>query len=285
MVHDPLYLHHDMRAAQAEYYGPLPVRHIGVADLMTALRKGWADFWVKPSHLLFLGLFYPVAGLFLCRLVVGYDVLPMLFPVMAGFTLIGPFAAIGLYEISRRLERGEDPSWDDAIRVFGRPNLFPVVILGIVLMVLFLCWLGVAMTTYRGVFGFYHSVRSIPGFFMEVLTTPKGWTLMAATFSAGFVFALIALAIGFISFPMIIDRHCGVVVAVSTSVVALIRNPVTVLLWGLIVAALTVVGFVTLLIGFAIIMPVLGHATWHLYRLLVVEPQPSGPRMADAIGD
>jgi uncharacterized membrane protein len=269
MVHDPLYFRDDTDTLPAEHYGPLAVSDIGVADLGTALRKGWADFWAKPSHLLFLGLFYPIAGLFLCRLVVGYDVLPMLFPLMAGFTLVGPFAAIGLYEISRRLERGENPSWDDAIQVFRPPNLFPIAILGLTLFILFLCWLGVAMGTYRSLYGPYHVVRSLTGFYGEVISTAQGWTLITVTFAAGFLFALIALAIGFISFPLIIDRHCGVVVAVATSVRAMLHNPVTVLLWGLIVAALIALGFVTLMIGLAIIMPVLGHATWHLYRRLV----------------
>lgn len=269
MVHDPLYAHNKAQEAPEEHYGPLPVRHISSADLRIALSKGWSDFWIKPSHLLFLGLFYPLAGLFLCRLVVGYDVLPMLFPVMAGFTLVGPFAAVGLYEISRRIELGETPSWDAAIHAFRPPNLFPIAVLGVTLMILFLAWLGVAMSTYRSLFGPFHEVTSIPGFYNEVITTNAGWELIGVTFVAGFLFAVVALAIGFVSFPLIIDRHAGVIVAVSTSVSAMLHNPLTVLLWGLIVTALIAVGFATLLIGLAIIMPVLGHATWHLYRRIV----------------
>ena len=273
MVHDPLYLHHDMRAAQAEYYGPLPVRHIGVADLMTALRKGWADFWVKPSHLLFLGLFYPVAGLFLCRLVVGYDVLPMLFPVMAGFTLIGPFAAIGLYEISRRREQGLPVSWRDALAVRRSPALPSIIAVGVLLLAVFLAWLLVARGLYVELLG-PEPPASMAALLDRVFNTREGWTLFVVGNLIGLIFAILALCTSIVAFPLLLDRDVGAWAAVQTSWRAAMTNPVEIAAWGLIVAALLVLGSLPIFAGLAVVVPILGHATWHLYRRLVAAPPP-----------
>src|SRR5262245_499398 len=106
------------------------VRKIGPADLGHALRQGLADFSAMPTHVVFLGLIYPIAGLILGRLVFGYDVLPLLFPLMAGFALIGPFAALGLYELSRRREKNLDTSWKHAFDVFRSPSFGAIAALG-----------------------------------------------------------------------------------------------------------------------------------------------------------
>src|SRR6476469_10660722 len=120
------------------------VRSIGISDLHRALQLGWEDFKAVPSHAILLCLIYPVIGLVLARMVHGYSVLPLLFPLAAGFALLGPFAAIGLYELSRRREAGEQPSAWDAIDVVRAPAFGAMVELGVLLLVLFGVWIGVA---------------------------------------------------------------------------------------------------------------------------------------------
>jgi uncharacterized membrane protein len=246
------------------------VRAIGPADLKDALAKGIADFSAMPSHAIFLCVIYPLGGLVLARLAFGYDVLPMLFPLIAGFALIGPFAAIGLYELSRRREQGLDVSWRRAIEVYRSPSFGAILVLGILLMAIFLIWLAVAQAIYVMNFG-YAPAASIPDFVHQVFTTPAGWALIIVGNGIGFLFAVLVLTISVVSFPLLLDRDVGVAPAVLTSIEAVRRNPGTMALWGLIVAALLAAGSLPFFFGLTVVLPVLGHATWHLYRK-VVEP-------------
>jgi uncharacterized membrane protein len=254
------------------------IRKIGPADLKDALARGLDDFWEMPTtHIIFLSLIYPIAGLFLARMAFGYDVLPLLFPIMAGFALIGPFAGIWLYELSRRREYGLDVHWRHAFDVLRSPSVGSILLLGLLLMAIFLVWIAVAQAIYVATFGYKPAAAaSIPEFIRQVLTTPAGWTLIVVGNGIGFLFAVLVLAISVVSFPMLVDRNVGVAGAVVTSVRAVAANPVTMALWGLIVAAALVLGSLPLLFGLAVVMPVLGHATWHLYRK-VVEPDPNPP--------
>jgi uncharacterized membrane protein len=249
--------------------GPLPVRAIGTSDLREALARGAADFWDKPSHVVFLALIYPVAGIVLARLVVGYEVLPLLFPLVAGFALIGPFAALGLYEISRRREAGLDASWSHAFEVFRSPGFTSILVLGLLLLSIFFIWMGVAWAIYASTLG-SAVPTSVTGFVGTVLTTGPGWAMIVIGNAAGFFFALLVLMISVVSFPLILDRHVGAVTAMRTSIAAVRANPAVMLTWGLIVAAGLVLGLLPLFVGLAIVLPVLGHATWHLYRRVVV---------------
>lgn len=253
--------HHESIAAPA-------VRKIGPADLAEALRLGIADFAVMPSHVVFLCLIYPIAGIVLARLVLGYDILPMLFPLAAGFALVGPLAALGLYEISRRREQGLEVSWRHAFGVLRSPSLWSIVALGVLLMVIFLVWLGVANAIYVMTFG-YAPAASIPDFLARVFGTPEGWTLIVVGNGVGFLFAAAVLAISVVSFPLLLDRDVGAITAILTSVRAVAANPVTMSLWGLIVALTLAIGSIPFFLGLTVAVPVLGHATWHLYRRVV----------------
>src|SRR5215470_14601386 len=124
------------------------VRRIGLADLRIALAKGIDDFRAFPSHAVFLCLIYPIVGLFLWSLVVQYDVLPLLFPLVAGYALVGPFAAVGLYELSRRREEGLNSEWQHAFDVFQSPAKWSIFALGVLLLVIFGTWLGAAHAIY-----------------------------------------------------------------------------------------------------------------------------------------
>jgi uncharacterized membrane protein len=255
------------------------IRTIGLTDLHEALRRGWEDFKAVPSHAIILCVIYPVLGLMLARTVLGYSVLPLLFPLAAGFALLGPFAAIGLYELSRRRERGEQATAWDALEVLRSPSFGAMLGLGALLLALFVTWVATAQAIYIAAFG-YEGATGISDFTTRVLTTPQGWWLIVVGCGVGFLFALVALCISVVSFPMMLDRHAGAGDAMVTSLRAMAQNPVPMAAWGLIVAALLVAGSLPAFLGLAVVIPLLGHATWHLYRLTIepeLNPQPLPP--------
>lgn len=248
------------------------VRRIRLADLKDALSKGFDDFWAMPSHLVFLGLIYPIAGVCLAGLTFSNNALPLLYPLVSGFALLGPFAAVGLYEVSRRRELGLETTWQHAFDVLRSPSIPSILALGVLLMVIFLAWMATARSLYESLFGPL-APASYMQFLNEVLTTSHGWKLIVWGNAIGFVFAVVVLSISVVSFPLLLDRDVGLAVAVQTSIRAVTANPIPMAAWGLIVTGLLVLGFLPLLVGLAVVMPVLGHATWHLYRK-VVEPAP-----------
>ncbi len=250
------------------------VRHISPADIYYALTHGVDDFAAVPSHAVFLCVIYPLLGLLLIGLTVGNSLalLPLAFPIAAGFALVGPLAAIGLYELSRRREAGLDSSTGHALDVLHSPSLGAIIALGVLLMALFLIWLVVAEALYIAIFG-YSPPASIAQFVQDVLMTPRGWMLIVIGTGIGFLFAALVLAISAISFPLLLDRDVGAAVAVYTSLRVMAANPLPMALWGLTVAALLVIGSLPFFVGLTVVMPVLGHATWHLYRR-AVEPDP-----------
>jgi uncharacterized membrane protein len=258
---------HVMSGAGEAFARPA-VRKIGVADVFDALRRGLDDFREKPSHYVFLCLMYPIAGIFLTMWTSGANLAQMVFPLMSGFVLIGPIAAIGLYEISRRREAGLDASWTHALDVRHSPALPSIIAVGLMLFGIFIVWLVTAQTLYANLLGEVFP-RSMATFLQQVFGTPEGLQLIIWGNLIGFGFALVVLAITVVTFPLLLDRDVGAVAAVSTSVRAIGTNPVPVLLWGLIVAVLLVLGTIPIFAGLALVFPILGHSTWHLYRKLV----------------
>jgi uncharacterized membrane protein len=268
-----------VQSAQGSAAGPT-IKTISLSDLHQALRQGWEDFKAVPSHAVFLCMIYPVVGLILARAVLGASVLPLLFPLAAGFALIGPFAALGLYELSRRREAGQEASAWDAFEVLRSPSFGAMLALGALLLALFVTWVATAQAIYISVFG-YEGASSVYDFVTRVLTTPQGWWLIVVGCGVGFLFALVALCISVVSFPLMLDRHAGAGEAMVTSLQVAAKNPLPIAVWGLIVAALLVVGSAPFFLGLAVVIPVLGHATWHLYRKAVaIDPnaKPIPPR-------
>ncbi|HVY58967.1 MAG TPA: DUF2189 domain-containing protein [Xanthobacteraceae bacterium] len=244
------------------------IRKIGVTDLRAALASGIDDFLAMPSHTVFVGLIYPIVGFMLGGAALGHNVLPLLFPLAAGFALVGPIAAVGLYEMSRRREMGLRVSWRDAFGVLRSPSIGAIAGLGVLLMLIFLAWLASAQAIYESLFGDMPPA-SISQFVHDVLTTKSGHGLIAIGCGIGFLFAVVVLTISAISFPLLLDADVGAAVAMLTSVRVVAANPATMALWGLIVAALLVIGSLPFFVGLAIVVPILGHATWHLYRRAV----------------
>jgi len=260
----------EMSVAGVEGAGtrPITIRNIGPADLIDALAKGFDDFKYKPSHIPFLILIYPILCFFLIRFTAGYAVLPLIFPLIAGYTLIGPVTAVGLYEMSRRRELGLDVSWRHAFAVVRLPSIRAIAQLSSMLMALFAAWLLAALWIYDLTFG--SAVQpSIADFARQVFTTRGGWALVVVGCGVGFCFAVVALAVGVVSFPLLVDHDVDAVTAIQTSVRAVLANPMTMAMWGFVVAGALLIGSLPFFIGLAVVWPVLGHSTWHLYRKVV----------------
>lgn len=248
--------------------GEPAVRSIGVADLRDAIEKGFADFNAVPTHVALLGIIYAVLGLILFRLAFGYDVLHLVYPMLIGFALLGPVAAIIFYQLSRRREQGLDVSVAHLFEVFRSPSIGAIFRLGLVLMLIFLAWMAVAHLMYVQIMG-GQIPASFTAFLRDVLTTPAGHQLILVGNIVGLVFALVVLVVSVVSFPMLVDRDIGAATAARTSVRAVIASPLAMAVWGLIVVAALILGALPLFFGLAVIIPVLGHATWHLYRKTV----------------
>ena len=258
-------LHH----IQDRIHTPAPrVRRITAADIGTALAKGYDDFAAYRSDVLFLCGIYAVAGLVLSRIALRMNLLPMLFPLAAGFALIGPFAAVGLYEMSRRREQGAHITWINAFDVLREPAIGAIAVLGLVLIALFGAWLGAAWGIYRVTLG-PEAPASLTAFLHDTFTTPDGWLMILYGTGTGLFFAVLALALSIVSFPLLLDRDVGLDTAIAASFRAVKMNPLPMALWGLTVTAGLVIGTIPAFIGLIVVLPVLGHATWHLYRALV----------------
>ena len=247
------------------------VRRISTSDLYYALARGYDDFAAFPSYAVFLCVIYPLLGILLIGLTSGtLSLLPLAFPIAAGFALVGPVAAIGLYELSRRREAGLDSSPRHVFDVLHSPSLGAIIALSVLLIAIYLIWLLVAEWLYIVIFG-HSAPTSIEQFITDLLTTQRGWTLIIARIGIGFLFAALVLSISAISFPLLLDRDVGAAEAMHTSLRVMAMNPLPMALWGLIVAALLVIGSIPFFLGLAVVLPLLGHATWHLYRR-TVEP-------------
>jgi len=258
-------LHH----IQDTIHSPAPaVRRIGIADLRIALAEGFADFQAYRSDVLFLGVVYAVAGLVMARFAFGMDLLPLLFPLASGFALVGPLAAVGLYELSRRREQGAQVSWVNAFDVFRAPAIGAIAVLGTGLVAIFLLWILAAWAIFQNTLG-PMAPANIGDFFDAVFNTHAGHVLMIAGIGVGFLFAVFAMTVSVFSFPLLLDKDVGLDTAVKTSVRAVLLNPVPMAIWGAIVAAGLVLGSIPALIGLVLVVPILGHATWHLYRRTV----------------
>jgi len=251
---------------------PMPeVRRLQLGDLGEALRLGFDDFTALRSDVIFICLLYPVIGACLAYVAFNHDLLPLLFPLVSGFALVGPLTAVGLYEMSRKRESGGEAHWSDAFAVLRAPSLAPILALGVILLGLFIGWLIAADTIHAWTLG-PEPPASLAAFLGDVFLTGAGWAMILLGVGVGFVFAAVVLAMSMVSFPLLIDRNVGLPVAIVTSIRVVLANPVPAAAWGLIVAAGLGLGIVPIFLGLIVVLPVLGHATWHLYRRAVNHP-------------
>ncbi|MBB5371795.1 DUF2189 domain-containing protein [Acidocella aromatica] len=251
--------------------GPPMVRPIGFADVFLALGQGWEDFTAARTDLIMLWLIYPVMAAYLVAADFYGQLIPLLFPVASGFALVGPLFAIGFYEMSRQRELTGQMHWRDGFNVLRSPAIGAITGMGLTLIALFLAWLAVAELIYDVTLGPVQPTGWLP-FFSAVLTTPRGWEMIVLGVGIGAVFAVLVLVIASISFPLLLDRPATLGTAIRTSVAAIMLNPAPLALWGAIVGGGLVLGTIPAFAGLIVVLPVLGHGTWHLYRTMVPRP-------------
>lgn len=255
---------------------PVTIRHIDISDIRASLRDGWRDFDEKRGDILVVGFLYPVIGLVVAALALNDQFVPLAFPLCAGLSLLGPAVAVGFYELARRRERGEESDWSHFLDGFRR-NGASIVLATLVLASLFLLWLAAAWLLYGWAFGassstlwsFDRANVTLPDFLAHLFTTREGWMLILFGNLVGAGFAIAALALSVVTFPMLVDRPVDVGTAFGASLRAFAANWKTLIGWGVIIGALLVLGSIPAFIGLAVVLPVLGYATWHLYTRMV----------------
>jgi uncharacterized membrane protein len=251
------------------------IREIQIKDIRNALAEGLNDFLAMPTHAAFLALVYPICGLVLAYATSAQNALQLLFPLASGFALVGPFVAVGLYEMSRRRELGLEISWKDAFNVLRSPSIPSIAALGALLLTIFAIWIIASQWLYTALYGPTPPVFFVD-FLQQVASTERGWLLVTVGCFIGFYFAAVTLAISVVSFPLLLDRDAGALMAVATSVKTVRKNPIPMALWGLIVAVALLIGSLPFFMGLTLVIPILGHASWHLYRKVIVSR--SSPR-------
>jgi uncharacterized membrane protein len=220
------------------------------------------------GDLLFLGLIYMAVGVIASAVILRNQLAPLVFPLAASLTLMGPAVASGFYELSRRRELGLETSWWHFFDIFRGPRVGALTILTAVLAAMVVAWMACAWLIYSATLDAAPTV-STADFLSRLFTTPQGWTMIIVGNLTGLAFAAAAFVISVVSFPMLVDRTVGPVTAIETSVRAVRRNPGTMAVWGLTVAGLLFLGSLPLFAGLAVVLPVLGYASWRLYGRVI----------------
>lgn len=246
-----------------------PVNTITISDVLRSLRDGLRDMQRAPVYGMFFGLLYAGFGWLLVYLMIGLDFGSYVYPMVTGFALVAPFAGAAFYEISRRLEKGEPLSWGAVFGcIFGRGGK-AVGIMAIVTTFSYIIWLDIAAALY--VMFFSMKPPRFDALLEAILTTPKGFVFFVVGNGIGAVLALIVFSIMVVSLPMVFDRDVDFVTAMITSVKSVLANPKPMLLWCAIIGVLLGLSLVSVFAGLIVTLPLLGHATWHLYRRTVAE--------------
>lgn len=247
----------------------IQTRKITLRDLWGALRSGYDDYGANFGTFFVLIAFYFMSALVIALFATEQALWYLAFPMVAGFNLLGPIVATAFFEMSRQREMGRTPNWMNAFSFIHTHSFAPILALTIVMMVLYVGWLSMAELIYFGTFG-DRSPASLGEFIEQLFSTRHGAALISYGNLVGFLFAFAALAISVVAFPLALDKPVTSVTAISVSVRAVSSNAYVMAVWGLLVVALLLIGALFFLIGLAFTLPILGHATWHLYRKLVV---------------
>lgn len=244
------------------------VRTITMSDVAEALAAGLRDFQAAPSYGLFFGAIYALGGILIVASVIWLDAGYLAYPLAAGFALIGPFVAVGLYEVSRRREAGLPLSWGEVLGAVIRQGQREMGWMAFVTIFIFIIWMYQVRLLLALFLGF-SAFGTLGQFISVVLTTPEGLAFLAVGNVVGGLLALVLFSLTVVSFPLLLDRDVDFITAMITSVRAVVKNPVPMIGWGLIVAIDLIFSAVPSFLGLIVTLPVIGHATWHLYRRVV----------------
>lgn len=248
------------------------VRAISIADLKDALNKGWTDFSNAPLYGLFFGAVYAAGGLALIAAVTLWDMHWLAYPLIIGFALIGPFVATGLYEVSRRRERGQSLNWSDVLGVVWDQHRRELGWMAFVTLFIFWIWLYQARTLFVVFFG-SKGFATFDGFVDAVFMTTNGLMFLVVGHIVGAVIAMVLFTLTVVSFPLLLERDYDFVTAMITSIRAVAASPFVMCSWGLFVVVSVMLAAIPGFLGLLVVLPVLGHATWHIYRRVVKAPK------------
>lgn len=261
----------DRRAAAARAAGfrPMPkVLTVSEADLKACLRLGWEDFRAQSGFGLFFGAFYAFGGMILWMLLSAWNMPWLMIPLGVGFPLLGPFVAVGLYEVSRQRARGEKSRWGHVLGVMIEQRRRELGWMAFVTLFIFWFWVY-QVRLLLAIFMGHLSFSSMDRFVELMFTTTEGWSFLLVGTIDGALLSLALFSSTVVAIPMLLDRERDFVTALITSWQCVIRNPRVMILWGIIVTAAVMAGILTFFLGLIVALPVLGHATWHLYARLV----------------
>jgi uncharacterized membrane protein len=241
----------------------VPINRIPISAPFKWLARGWSDLWRAPVASLFYGLVFALMGWLIH--VVFRHMVELTSSLTAGFLLLGPFLATGLYEISRSLERGQAPRLASTLTAW-RANLGAFSLYALILTIIMLVWARASLVTFALFFS--TGMPTLEGFIGQVVSI-EHLDFLLTYFAVGALFAAIVFAVSVVSVPMMLDRGTDTVVAALTSVRALFANFVPLTVWALLIVVLVGAGFASFFLGLVIAVPLIGHATWHAYRELV----------------
>ena len=243
------------------------VRSVPPEQAWSWLRRGWQDYERTWQYGIVFGLFYALAGAAVLTVILYLQSFHLLFPLTAGFLLIGPVTAVGLYEISRRLETGEEVRQDAVFGAFARHGGKQIALMGVALTILMILWMKIAMLLFALFYGLHEFT---PDELLDtMLASPNTIPFLVIGNLFGAVLAGAAFSISAVSIPFLLHKDADVMTAMITSIKACARNPMTMAIWGAIIVGTMAISVVTAFTGLAVILPVIGHASWHAYRDLV----------------
>ncbi len=241
-------------------------RDLHFADLGAALAAGWNDFRSYPAYGLFFAAVYVAGGLFLYYGLVERGELMWLALAAAGFPILAPFTAVGLYEVSRRREAGLPVGWASVLGAIRGRGDDQILMMGVVVFMAFAFWIVLA----RGIFAIFMGTTGLGSATIGLFASGPGLAMLLVGGAVGALVALAFFSITVVSLPMLVDREVDFITAIITSLATVRSNPAVMLPWALLVAVVLFVSMLPLFLGLFLALPVLGHATWHLYRRAVI---------------
>jgi uncharacterized membrane protein len=244
------------------------VNTVTSSDIAASLKAGFADFLARPFMSGFFGLFYAVFGILLVWSLVWLGKIWMIIPAIVGFPLIAPFAAAGLYEMSRRLQKGESFGWSEILGVMANQRKREMGWMAFVTLFIFWVWVY-QVRLWLAIILQNASFSDLDGFLNTVFFTPQGWAFLAVGTCVGAFLSAVLFSVTVIAMPMLLDRETNFVSAMLTSIRAVAENPVVMLTWAAIISVTMLLSMVPAFLGLIFTLPILGHATWHLYQRAV----------------